>query len=63
MIARLISENKALYEKLSALSVKKNAAPSAQPVPRFHPGNGREVELVRSEGYPRFNAEKPGPVQ
>ena len=32
-------------------------------MPRFHPENGREVELLRSEGYPRFNPEQPGPVQ
>ena len=63
MIARLISENKSLHEKLSALTAKENTAPSAQPGPRFHPGNDREEELVRSEGYPQKNPGQYGPVQ
>ena len=63
MIARLISENKSLHEKLSTLTAKENTAPPPQLGPRYHPGNGGEEELVRSEGYQRFNPEQPGPVQ
>ena len=70
MIARLMSENKALQEKLNAISSKENTAPPPllpeQPGPHFYPENGRD-ELSRAvgdsqlgpaqQGYPRYYPE------